>query len=151
MTPDQIDAALCRQVDPDIFFPEGVGNRGLDAKSICRRCPSRLACLIDAIENDERIGIWGGFSEDKRRKITVATAAAAIKRDEDEAAAKQIVSAIRAERRKMSRTNHERWLKRCHVAYNAGERDDETIAGQREYDRIRKRASYARQKRESAA
>lgn len=48
----------CRR-DPDLFFsetPEGVER----AKSLCQKCPTRLACLAGAKERREPWGVWGG-------------------------------------------------------------------------------------------
>jgi WhiB family redox-sensing transcriptional regulator len=59
---------LCRQVDPDKWFPEK-GASVKDAKRICQSCPVRLQCLEYALENDERFGVWGGLSERERRRL----------------------------------------------------------------------------------
>lgn len=65
------ELALCRQFDPDLWFPEaGEGDNGHIAKQVCRQCPVRLECLTDAIDRHEREGIFGGFSRNKRAKIT---------------------------------------------------------------------------------
>jgi WhiB family transcriptional regulator, redox-sensing transcriptional regulator len=64
---DVIDG-LCAQVDPEMFFPEQ-GWRTAEAKRICAACDHRAACLDDALERDERFGIWGGLSERERRKL----------------------------------------------------------------------------------
>lgn len=61
--------ALCAQTDPDLFFPEKGGSTA-PATSICHRCPVRDACLEYALENDIRHGIWGGMSDNDRRRIT---------------------------------------------------------------------------------
>lgn len=59
---------LCREVDPDMFFPEKGGSTN-DAKGVCRECPVTTECLTYALENHERFGIWGGMSERDRRKL----------------------------------------------------------------------------------
>lgn len=59
---------LCSQVDADMFFPEKGGSTK-EAKSICARCEVREECLSYAMANDERFGIWGGYSERERRKL----------------------------------------------------------------------------------
>ena len=62
----QYDAA-CREANPDIFFPE----RGQDigpALAYCARCTVRDDCLRFAIDNGERLGIWGGLSGAQLRK-----------------------------------------------------------------------------------
>nr|WP_246242764.1 MULTISPECIES: WhiB family transcriptional regulator [Flexivirga] len=60
--------ALCRQTDPEIFFPEKGGSTK-DAKRICHSCPVAAECLDQALANDERFGIWGGVPERRRRKL----------------------------------------------------------------------------------
>lgn len=68
--PDQEwrEDALCRQVGPEIFYPEpGEGcNIARYAKRICLACPVRAACLNEAIQNHEQYGIWGGLTERER-------------------------------------------------------------------------------------
>lgn len=60
--------ALCRQTDPEVFFPEKGGSTR-EAKKICHGCEVRLKCLQYALDGDERFGIWGGLSERERRKL----------------------------------------------------------------------------------
>lgn len=62
------DRALCAQTDPEIFFPEKGGSTR-EAKRVCLNCEVRNECLVEALTNDERFGIWGGFSERERRRI----------------------------------------------------------------------------------
>jgi WhiB family transcriptional regulator, redox-sensing transcriptional regulator len=62
------DRGPCRQVDPELFFPDKGGSTR-DAKRICRSCPVRSECLEYALENDERFGVWGGLSERERRGL----------------------------------------------------------------------------------
>ncbi|MDT0454538.1 WhiB family transcriptional regulator [Streptomyces sp. DSM 41527] len=65
--------AVCREVDPEIFFP--VGNTGPallqieEAKAVCRRCPVMGQCLQWALESRQDSGVWGGMSEDERRAM----------------------------------------------------------------------------------
>lgn len=65
--------AACRDLDPNQFFP--VGSRDLAAlrttalaKRICRTCPVRRECLIDALDDPatQDLGIRGGLTEDER-------------------------------------------------------------------------------------
>lgn len=60
--------ALCRQVDPDLWFPEKGGSTR-DAKAICRTCPAMERCLAYALEHGLRFGIFGGLSPLERRKL----------------------------------------------------------------------------------
>ncbi|MFD6063810.1 WhiB family transcriptional regulator [Rhodococcus wratislaviensis] len=39
------------------------------AKEVCLRCPVRARCLNYALEAHETHGIWGGYTEDERRKL----------------------------------------------------------------------------------
>lgn len=62
------DRANCRGVDPDLFFPErGASTR--EPKEVCRGCVVRLDCLEYALSNNEKFGIWGGLSEQERRRL----------------------------------------------------------------------------------
>lgn len=62
------ERALCAQTDPEAFFPEKGGSTR-EAKKICEVCPVRAQCLANALEHDERFGIWGGLSERERRRL----------------------------------------------------------------------------------
>ena len=66
--PDWHYSALCAQTDPEAFFPER-GASTKDAKRICGRCPVQDECLDWALHHDEKFGVWGGTSEQDRRKI----------------------------------------------------------------------------------
>jgi WhiB family transcriptional regulator, redox-sensing transcriptional regulator len=48
----------CRE-DPELFFAESPDDVEL-AKSLCRNCAARIACLAGAIERGEPWGVWGG-------------------------------------------------------------------------------------------
>jgi WhiB family transcriptional regulator, redox-sensing transcriptional regulator len=62
------DYALCRETDPEAFFPEKGGSTR-EAKKVCRRCFVRAECLGYALDHDERFGVWGGLSERERRRL----------------------------------------------------------------------------------
>lgn len=66
--PEWTYSALCLQVDADLFYPEKGGSTR-EAKRICASCPVRAECLVFALENVERFGIWGGLSERERRRL----------------------------------------------------------------------------------
>ncbi|MEU2855529.1 WhiB family transcriptional regulator [Streptomyces syringium] len=65
--------AVCREEDPELFFP--VGNTGStvlqieEAKAVCRRCPVMEQCLQWALESGQDAGVWGGLSEGERRAL----------------------------------------------------------------------------------
>ena len=60
--------ALCRGLDPEIFYPAS-DEEADEAKSVCSGCPVRVACLEYALAARERDGIWGGCTERERRRI----------------------------------------------------------------------------------
>lgn len=60
--------AACRGVDPEAFYPAS-DEEAEEAKSVCRVCPVREACLEYALANRERDGVWGGATERERRRI----------------------------------------------------------------------------------
>ncbi|MEU2657148.1 WhiB family transcriptional regulator [Streptomyces sp. NPDC007325] len=67
-------AAACQEVDPDLFFPVGLGSPALaqaeEAKKVCRRCPVRRQCLSEALaEPQPPAGVWGGLTEAERRSL----------------------------------------------------------------------------------
>jgi WhiB family transcriptional regulator, redox-sensing transcriptional regulator len=65
---DWQDRGLCRQLDPEMFFPEKGGSTR-EAKRACASCEVRAECLRYALDNDERFGVWGGLSDRERRRI----------------------------------------------------------------------------------
>ncbi|MCI5825458.1 MAG: WhiB family transcriptional regulator [Arcanobacterium sp.] len=63
-----MEDALCAQTDPDIFYPEKGGSTA-PATSVCNNCSVRAECLEYAVSNDIRHGIWGGTSDNDRKRI----------------------------------------------------------------------------------
>jgi WhiB family redox-sensing transcriptional regulator len=65
--------ALCRDTDPELFFPVGTTGQALvqidRAKHVCGQCPVKVECLEFALETNQDSGIWGGLSEEERRFI----------------------------------------------------------------------------------
>ncbi len=65
--------AICRDTDPDLFFPVGTTGQALVqiamAKQVCRECPVSKDCLDYALETNQDAGIWGGLDEEERRDI----------------------------------------------------------------------------------
>ncbi|MDQ6784287.1 MAG: WhiB family transcriptional regulator [Actinomycetota bacterium] len=70
---DWRDDAACRDTDPDLFFPIGTTGLAVDqidsAKAVCDRCEAQRACLEFALATNQESGIWGGTSEDERRRL----------------------------------------------------------------------------------
>ncbi|MBU7599268.1 WhiB family transcriptional regulator [Streptomyces sp. P38-E01] len=52
-------AVPCRGYDPEVFFAEAPADVEY-AKSLCRTCPLRAACLAGAKDRREPWGVWGG-------------------------------------------------------------------------------------------
>lgn len=67
------EKAVCRDEDPELFFP--IGSHGparaqlAAAKAVCSRCPVRAHCLAWAVAEGDLDGVWGGTSEDERREL----------------------------------------------------------------------------------
>lgn len=59
--------ARCRRVDPDALFVQGAAQNR--AKLICRDCPVRTECLVDALDSRVEFGVWGGMTERERRSL----------------------------------------------------------------------------------
>ncbi len=63
------DQATCREVDPELFFPEA-GGGGRAAKRVCAVCPVRTECLADALDRrDTAYGVLGGMTPSERREL----------------------------------------------------------------------------------
>jgi len=67
------DHAACRDTNPDLFFPVGTTGPAIEqieqAKAVCRTCPSQAPCLEFALATNQDSGVWGGTSEEERRKL----------------------------------------------------------------------------------
>jgi WhiB family redox-sensing transcriptional regulator len=73
--PDQVsppdhwqERAACYGLDPEVFFPTTEEEAGL-ALSYCGVCQVRDTCLAWAVRNGERYGVWGGTTEQQRRRL----------------------------------------------------------------------------------
>jgi WhiB family redox-sensing transcriptional regulator len=70
---DWRDDAACRDVDPELFFPDGdvksVRAQVTMAKLTCRRCPVSATCLSWALASGQEAGIWGGLTEAERHRL----------------------------------------------------------------------------------
>lgn len=64
--------ARCREEDPELFFAaegeprEERVEREARAKAVCAICPVVTDCLTWSMRTRQRIGIWGGTTEDER-------------------------------------------------------------------------------------
>jgi WhiB family redox-sensing transcriptional regulator len=62
----------CLSADPELFFP--ISSRGASApqiaraRSVCASCPVRAQCLSFALSTHQH-GIWGGTTEDERKRL----------------------------------------------------------------------------------
>ena len=65
--------ALCRDEDPELFFPVGTtgpaATQVAEAKAVCQRCTVVEDCLTWALETGQDAGVWGGTSEEERREL----------------------------------------------------------------------------------
>ena len=62
------DEGACFGIDPEIFFPTTEEEAGL-ALAYCGVCRVRDTCLAWAIRTGERYGVWGGTTEQQRRRL----------------------------------------------------------------------------------
>lgn len=65
---------VCRQTDPEIFFPEpGQSGMAKQAVKVCMGCTVREECAARGLGDDggdpERDGVWGGLTVMERRRI----------------------------------------------------------------------------------
>ena len=79
-TDDWRKSAACKDTDPDLFFPIGTTGQAIDqieaARAVCISCDARDACLEFALSTNQESGVWGGTSEEERRKLRKAWLAA---------------------------------------------------------------------------
>jgi WhiB family redox-sensing transcriptional regulator len=72
--------AACRSANPDLFFPAGTSGNAIEeidaAKAVCQTCKVQHKCLQFALETNQEAGIWGGTTEDERRRLRRAWLAA---------------------------------------------------------------------------
>jgi WhiB family redox-sensing transcriptional regulator len=68
--------SACRDSDPDVFFPIGTTGPALEqietARRICTACLASDECLEFALATNQEAGIWGGTTEEERRKLRKA-------------------------------------------------------------------------------
>ncbi len=62
-----ITQARCRRGDPDALFVRGAQQR--KAAAFCQHCPVLEPCRVEALNNREEYGVWGGLTERQRRAL----------------------------------------------------------------------------------
>lgn len=60
--------AACLGMDAETFYPYGTESP-MPAKRVCRTCPVRRECLLDALATNEWQGIRGGLTETERKNL----------------------------------------------------------------------------------
>ena len=70
---DWRDLSACRDTSPDLFFPVGTTGPAIEqiaqAKAVCATCEVQAPCLEFAMVTNQDSGVWGGTSEEERRKL----------------------------------------------------------------------------------
>lgn len=70
---DWRDLSACRDTSPDLFFPVGTTGPAIEqiaqAKAVCAQCEVQGPCLEFALVTNQDSGVWGGTSEEERRKL----------------------------------------------------------------------------------
>lgn len=65
--------AACRDTSPELFFPIGTTGVALDqieaAKRVCGQCAVTGECLEFALATNQEAGVWGGLTEEERRRL----------------------------------------------------------------------------------
>jgi WhiB family redox-sensing transcriptional regulator len=65
--------ASCRDTSPELFFPIGTTGVALEqiaaAKRVCGACPVTTECLDFALATNQEAGVWGGYTEEERRRL----------------------------------------------------------------------------------
>ena len=65
--------AACATADPELFFP--ISHSGpavrqiMRAKAVCARCEIQRECLRYALDTGSMQGVWGGMTEEERRRL----------------------------------------------------------------------------------
>lgn len=66
-----MDDAACKNTDPNDWFPEeySLAHDNKMTRICIEQCPVQEQCLHYAIENKEKLGIWGGFTQQELKGI----------------------------------------------------------------------------------
>jgi WhiB family redox-sensing transcriptional regulator len=74
-----MERGACRAAEPELFFPIAAAGPGVPqvaaAKAVCRGCPVCAECLCYAMQTAQDHGVWGGTTEDERRRARRGQAA----------------------------------------------------------------------------
>lgn len=88
---DWRDLALCK-TDPDAMYPDSSKAGIRKAKTLCDRCPARIACLVDALRaGDNQWGIRGAMKPEERQRVAAKLTTAQL---EDPAAVEDAVHQV---------------------------------------------------------
>jgi WhiB family redox-sensing transcriptional regulator len=124
MSTDWLEAAVCRGMDPEIFFPnQGAGY--IHAQRICESCPVRFPCAEAALAAGEAFGVWGGLSEVERRRILKHRAGVPVRRRTYDELTRERAITLYPEVRKTSRSD---WSAYKAVARRLGVSDASSVA-----------------------
>jgi WhiB family transcriptional regulator, redox-sensing transcriptional regulator len=66
--------AACRDADPELFFSDGNAAGTAVAVRICAGCAVAEECLDWALTARAAFGVWGGTTEQERRRLIRRTA-----------------------------------------------------------------------------
>lgn len=66
-----MDDAACKNTDPNDWFPEeySLAHDNKMTRICIEQCPVQEQCLNYAIEHREKLGIWGGFTQQELKGI----------------------------------------------------------------------------------
>jgi WhiB family transcriptional regulator, redox-sensing transcriptional regulator len=65
---DWEQAAACKDMPSELFYPRHYNADLSKAEAACRRCPVRQQCFAAAVETREEHGFWGGTTPRQRKK-----------------------------------------------------------------------------------
>lgn len=66
------ELAACRDMNPELFFPDADYLIDPTVLAACHTCPVREDCLQWALDTCQEFGVWGGLNEDQRRFINIS-------------------------------------------------------------------------------
>lgn len=115
---DWRDRAVCRdrrRYDPELWFLVGATGLALlqieEAKNVCHRlCPVAELCLQWALETRQEFGVWGGLSEDERRRLQRRKGRRPAPHLEPEAAAEETPAALYVKHTEPAEDGHRVWI-----------------------------------------